>query len=79
MGQPQQVRTFGYLYSVQELKEWVPRICMLAAQTPSTHVIMKNVCRDYAPKNARRLMKLLQTIPSCRVRPPPLATPPLAI
>jgi uncharacterized protein YecE (DUF72 family) len=63
---------FGYLYSLEELKEWAPRVCALAQQTSSTHVIMKNVYRDYAPKNAHQLIELLKTIPDCPVRPPPL-------
>jgi uncharacterized protein YecE (DUF72 family) len=63
--------TDRYLYSPQELKEWAPRICELAGQTSSTHVIMKNVHRDHAPRNARELSDLLGTVPDCRVRPAP--------
>jgi uncharacterized protein YecE (DUF72 family) len=62
---------FAYLYSPGELKEWVPKICELARRTSSTHVIMKNVYRDYAPRNARQLSDLLKTVPDCPVRPPP--------
>lgn len=62
---------FGYLYSPRELKEWAPRICELARQASSTHVIMKNAYRDYAPRNARQLCDLLTTLPDCPVRPPP--------
>jgi uncharacterized protein YecE (DUF72 family) len=62
---------FGYLYSPRELKEWAPRICELAQQASSTHVIMKNAYRDYAPRNARQLYDLLTTLPDCPVRSPP--------
>jgi uncharacterized protein YecE (DUF72 family) len=64
---------FGYLYSLEELKEWAPRVCELARQTSSTHVIMKNCYRDYAQTNARQLIDLLRTIPDCPVRPFPLS------
>jgi uncharacterized protein YecE (DUF72 family) len=66
-------RRFGYLYSTRELEEWVPKICALARQTSSTHVIMKNAHRDHAQRNARRLCGLLATEPDCSVRPPPAA------
>jgi uncharacterized protein YecE (DUF72 family) len=61
---------YGYLYSVQELKEWAPKICELARQTAATHVIMKNVYRDYAQCNATQLADLLTAIRDCPVRPP---------
>jgi uncharacterized protein YecE (DUF72 family) len=61
---------FGYLYSSQELKQWAPRICELAEQTSSTHVIMKNAYRDYAPRNARQLCDLLKAMPNCPLRAP---------
>jgi uncharacterized protein YecE (DUF72 family) len=63
--------TDRYLYSPQELKEWAPKIRDLAGQTSSTHVIMRNVHRDYAPRNARQLADLLRTVPDCQVRPAP--------
>ncbi|MCW2880014.1 MAG: hypothetical protein JWQ95_4114 [Sphaerisporangium sp.] len=62
---------FGYLYSTEELKEWTPKLCELANETSSTHVLMNNCYRDYAQTNARQLAALLRTMPSCQVRPPP--------
>ncbi|WP_248966149.1 DUF72 domain-containing protein [Sphaerisporangium perillae] len=64
---------FGYLYSAEELKDWVPKLCELAGETSSTHVLMNNCYRDYAQTNARQLAGLLRTMPACPVRPPPVA------
>jgi uncharacterized protein YecE (DUF72 family) len=61
---------YGYLYSVHELKEWAPKICELARQTAATHVIMKNVYRDYAQRSATQLADLLRKVRDCPVRPP---------
>ncbi|MEV7968664.1 DUF72 domain-containing protein [Sphaerisporangium sp. NPDC088356] len=62
---------FGYLYSPEELKEWTPKLCELARETASTHVLMNNCYRDYAQTNARQLADLLRAMPACPVRPPP--------
>jgi uncharacterized protein YecE (DUF72 family) len=51
---------FAYLYKEEELKEWVPRIEELADSTRETHVLMNNCYRDYAVRNARQLMTLLE-------------------
>jgi uncharacterized protein YecE (DUF72 family) len=50
---------FRYLYSEDELKEWVPRIQEVAEQTRETHVLMNNCYRDHAVNNARQLSALL--------------------
>jgi uncharacterized protein YecE (DUF72 family) len=62
---------FGYLYSPEELKDWAPKICELAQETSSTHVLMNNCYRDFAQTNAGQLADLLKTMPACPVRPPP--------
>jgi uncharacterized protein YecE (DUF72 family) len=62
---------FGYLYSIEELTEWTPKLCELARETTSTHVLMNNCYRDYAQTNARQLAGLLRTMASCPIRPPP--------
>jgi uncharacterized protein YecE (DUF72 family) len=62
---------FGYLYSPEELKEWTPKLCELARETSSTHVLMNNCYRDYAQTNARQLADLLRAMPACPVRPAP--------
>ncbi|HVF52858.1 MAG TPA: DUF72 domain-containing protein [Actinomycetota bacterium] len=54
-------RRFAYDYSKNELKEWVPRIQELAADTKQTHILMNNCHRDYAQRNARELAELLNT------------------
>jgi uncharacterized protein YecE (DUF72 family) len=64
---------FGYRYSPEELKEWAPKMCELARETSSTHVLMNNCYRAYAQVNAQQLIDLLETMPACPVRPPPAA------
>ncbi|GGL11314.1 hypothetical protein Sme01_42190 [Sphaerisporangium melleum] len=62
---------FGYLYSAGELAEWAPRLCELAGQATTTHVLLNNCYRDYAQTNARQLAGLLRGRPAVTVRPPP--------
>lgn len=50
---------FAYLYSEDELREWVPRIAGLSAEAREVHVLMNNCYRDYAVINARQLAALL--------------------
>jgi uncharacterized protein YecE (DUF72 family) len=50
---------FAYLYSEEELAEWVPRIKELATDSREVHVLMNNCYRDYAVTNARQLAGLL--------------------
>ncbi|HEY8201726.1 MAG TPA: DUF72 domain-containing protein, partial [Actinomycetota bacterium] len=50
---------FAYLYSQEELAEWVPRIKELATESREVHVLMNNCYRDYAVTNARQLAGLL--------------------
>jgi uncharacterized protein YecE (DUF72 family) len=51
---------FRYRYSVDELREWVPRIRRLADQTASVHVLMNNCYADHAVTNARDMRALLE-------------------
>ncbi|HZT67200.1 MAG TPA: DUF72 domain-containing protein [Acidimicrobiales bacterium] len=53
-------RRFRYLYSDEELAEWVPKISSLAEQAERTHVLMNNCYADYAPRNAAQLADLLR-------------------
>jgi uncharacterized protein YecE (DUF72 family) len=53
-------KRFGYLYSTDELKEWVPKIEKVAEEAKSTHVLLNNCYRDYAQQNARELADLLK-------------------
>jgi uncharacterized protein YecE (DUF72 family) len=50
---------FEYLYSADELHEWVPKIAHLANETRDVHVLMNNCWRDYAVVNARQMADLL--------------------
>ena len=51
---------FGYLYSTDELKEWVPKIKKLAAEATTTQVFTNNCYSDYAQRNATTLIELLE-------------------
>ncbi|AKU98818.1 hypothetical protein AKJ09_05482 [Labilithrix luteola] len=50
---------FRYRYSVDELREWVPRIRRLADQAAEVHVLMNNCYSDYAVVNAGQMRELL--------------------
>jgi uncharacterized protein YecE (DUF72 family) len=50
---------FKYLYTREELGEWVPKVETLAAQTRETHVLMNNCYRDFGVRNARDMGALL--------------------
>jgi uncharacterized protein YecE (DUF72 family) len=51
---------FDYLYSEDELREWVARIGQLAAQADETHALFNNNAQDYAVRNDRQLGMLLR-------------------
>jgi uncharacterized protein YecE (DUF72 family) len=51
---------FRYLYSPQELGEWVPKIRKLADETREVHVLMNNCWQDHAVINARQMATLLE-------------------
>jgi uncharacterized protein YecE (DUF72 family) len=53
---------FKYLYSDTELKEWVPKIEHLAAETRQVHALMNNCYADYGVRNARQLSLLLESV-----------------
>lgn len=50
---------FRYLYSRDELREWVPRIHALAKRVETTHVVMNNCYREYSVQNAKDIATLL--------------------
>jgi uncharacterized protein YecE (DUF72 family) len=50
---------FRYLYSQDELKEWVAPIQKLAQEAERVHVLMNNCYQDYAVRNARQIAELL--------------------
>jgi uncharacterized protein YecE (DUF72 family) len=50
---------FNYLYSPEELGEWVPRIRHMAQEAEEVHVLFNNCYRDYAVRNARQMAQAL--------------------
>jgi len=50
---------FNYLYSEDELKEWVPKIRELAAKTQHLHVLFNNCYADKAVVNAGQMKLML--------------------
>ncbi len=50
---------FDYLYSEDELREWVPRVRDLASDAREVHVLMNNCHRDYSVRNARQIGEML--------------------
>jgi uncharacterized protein YecE (DUF72 family) len=50
---------FNYLYSEQEIADWVPKIEQLAGQVEEVHVLMNNNRGNYAIVNAQDAMRLL--------------------
>jgi uncharacterized protein YecE (DUF72 family) len=51
---------FRYLYTEDELREWVPRVHLLAEQAGEVHALMNNCYRDYGIVNAGQLAALLE-------------------
>jgi len=50
---------FNYLYTDDELREWVPRVRELARLTQAVHVLFNNNYEDQGMRNARRMARLL--------------------
>jgi len=50
---------FNYLYSEDELREWVPKIKTLASQAKLVHILFNNHYRDKAVSNAKQMKMLL--------------------
>jgi len=50
---------FDYLYSEDELREWVPRVRDLASDAREVQVLMNNCHRDYSVRNARQIGEML--------------------
>lgn len=50
---------YNYLYSRDELAEWVPPVQQLAAETEKTYVFFNNCHSDQAPRNAGMMAELL--------------------
>lgn len=50
---------YDYLYSDEELKEWIPKIRQMQKDSPDTYVLFNNCHRGQAALNASRLQELL--------------------
>ena len=50
---------FNYLYSQEELSEWVPKIRELASKVTRLHVLLNNCHEDKAAVNARPMKMML--------------------
>ncbi len=48
-----------YLYPTKVLQSWVPKLRALAEEAAAVHAVFRNVYRDYAPRSAERLQRLL--------------------
>jgi uncharacterized protein YecE (DUF72 family) len=58
---------FDYLYTPDELAEWVEPISKLAEQTERTWIMFNNCKYDYAPRNAREMAEILRDVVAPRV------------
>ena len=54
------VERFRYLYTEEELAEWVPRIREAAEQAREMHILMNNCYANYGSTNARELAAMLE-------------------
>jgi uncharacterized protein YecE (DUF72 family) len=52
---------FKYSYSREELDEWVEPVRTLQSETQTTYLMFNNCYADYAPRNARQMMSLLDS------------------
>jgi uncharacterized protein YecE (DUF72 family) len=61
---------FDYLYSNEELGQWVPRVHELAQRTREVHVLFNNCHEDNAVRNAHTMAALLAAQPEAQVVAP---------
>jgi uncharacterized protein YecE (DUF72 family) len=54
------VERFRYLYSKEELREWLPRIREAAEEAREMHILMNNCYANYGSTNARELAAMLE-------------------
>lgn len=55
------VERFRYLYTEDEMREWLPRIREAAAEAREMHILMNNCYANYGSTNARELAAMLET------------------
>jgi uncharacterized protein YecE (DUF72 family) len=49
----------AYSYTSRVLKGWVPKLLALAEEADAVHAVFRNAHRDFAPRNAEQLRRLL--------------------
>jgi uncharacterized protein YecE (DUF72 family) len=60
---------FQYLYSIDELGEWVEPVRRMSEQADTTYLMFNNCFADYAPKNAQQMLSLFDTLADPRNQP----------
>ncbi|MFE2179597.1 DUF72 domain-containing protein [Streptomyces sp. NPDC059455] len=50
---------FRHAYTMEELTEWIPRLCEMAQQADEVHVLFNNCCADAAVRAAESMRQLL--------------------
>jgi uncharacterized protein YecE (DUF72 family) len=58
---PSAAERFKYLYSQEELGEWMKPVHHLTEQAASTYLMFNNCFGDYAPKNAQQMLTLFDS------------------
>jgi uncharacterized protein YecE (DUF72 family) len=53
---------FRYLYSLDELEEWVEPVRHLTERATTTYLMFNNCFADYAPKNAQQMLTLFDDL-----------------
>jgi uncharacterized protein YecE (DUF72 family) len=66
---------FNYLYTDHELREWVPRVRLLAESAAEVHVLFNNNHEDVGVRNARQMAAMLDVEVGGLVSPPGGAAP----
>jgi uncharacterized protein YecE (DUF72 family) len=59
-------KRFEYLYTDEELAEWVEPVKQLQEQAATTYVMFNNCFADYAPRNAKQMMSLFDAAAGAR-------------
>ncbi|MCX8033391.1 MAG: DUF72 domain-containing protein [Thermoleophilia bacterium] len=54
---------FKYLYQEDELREWVEPVRSLSQEAATTYLMFNNCYADYAPRNAKQMLSLLDATP----------------
>jgi len=57
------VERFKYLYSDEELGEWLPKLAELASKVTRLHILFNNCYGDYGVRNARDIDRLIRSQP----------------